>query len=70
MDRTDNPRWEYRWEILLSHGKSDSRETLELRHGAEDKILNDLGEDGWEMFWIIQPRADGNVYAYFKRRKG
>jgi len=70
MDRTDNPRWEYRCEILLSHGKSDSRETLELQHEAEDKILNELGEDGWEMFWIIQPRTDGNVYAYFKRRKG
>ena len=45
------------------------RKEVSLSMEAEAKILSDLGEVGWEMFWIVQPHPGGSVHAYFKRPK-
>jgi hypothetical protein len=48
--------WEYATAPLLIH--------------ATQQILNNWGEDGWELVQVVPgPNAD-NLVAYFKRPKG
>ncbi|MCA1840802.1 MAG: DUF4177 domain-containing protein [Actinobacteria bacterium] len=39
-----------------------------IPHVAQE-ILNNWGEDGWELVTLISPPDVGGLVAYFKRRK-
>jgi hypothetical protein len=35
-----------------------------------DSDLSSLGEEGWELVWVVFPNpTNGNVYFYFRRMK-
>jgi hypothetical protein len=35
-----------------------------------DSDLSSLGDEGWELVWVVFPNpTNGNVYFYFKRMK-
>lgn len=40
-----------------------------IPHVAQE-ILNNWGEDGWELVTVFSPPDVGGVVAYFKRPKG
>jgi hypothetical protein len=49
------PKWEYSTVPLISH--------------ALQEILNQWGEEGWELVQIVESEATGTT-AYMKRAKG
>jgi hypothetical protein len=48
-------KWEYASVPLIPH--------------AAQEILNNWGEDGWELVAVFSPPDVGGVVAYFKRPK-
>jgi hypothetical protein len=51
----DMPKWEYATAPLLVH--------------ATKQILDNWGEDGWELVQVVPGPNPENVVAYLKRRK-
>lgn len=48
-------RWEYASVVIVPH--------------VAQEILNNWGEDGWELVTVFTPPDVGGVVAYFKRPK-
>jgi len=57
-------KFEYKIENFRTHGMT----TFILTKDHEEK-MNRLGEDGWELIGINNPKSGRNIMAIFKREK-
>ena len=57
---TQANQWEYRVEVL---GTAFRR----VKEEEQEAILNDLGLEGWEVFYIHDPQGSNKITVYAKR---
>jgi hypothetical protein len=55
-----NTQWEYRLEILGTAWRSPKPESIQ-------SFLNELGEQGWEIFSLHRPHSSNKVWIAAKR---